>query len=138
MMTNNQTSRVIKFRIYNRRLNRFVFRIEIGEIKVPPNDGLLGATFDSDEEDKNAFKAEECVIQQFTGLTDSTGKEIYEGDIVSGEISMDHISHKAEVVWSGIMWSAVSKGGNNMMIWLDKDLEVIGNIFENPELCSKN
>jgi len=47
-------------------------------------------------------------IMQFTGLKDSKGKEIYEGDIVS--------------------WKAEGAIG---------ELEIIGNIYENPELLKE-
>jgi uncharacterized phage protein (TIGR01671 family) len=148
--------RQIKFRIYNKRLNRFVFRVEIGEIKAPPNNGLLGAIFDSDEEDKNAFKAEECVIQQFTGLCDANNKEIYEGDIVKTD--PEHIAAKLQTRRESEEYTEYTKG---QVRWWNEGfavcqeyigavriseysscdccpcgLEIIGNIFENPELLS--
>ena len=80
---------------------------------------------------------------QFTGLLDKNGKEIYEGDIVrfweeGGEYTSPK-SHNIAVQWEaeGFRWSAYSKGsdyGGNLDEFESEDLEVIGNICENPEL----
>jgi uncharacterized phage protein (TIGR01671 family) len=76
------------------------------------------------------------VIQQYTGLKDKNGKEIYEGDIVSGEFYDTEYHHsetiKAEVVFNN--------GAFNISIreWHKPSLKIIGNIFENPELIKNN
>lgn len=74
---------------------------------------------------------------RFTGLHDKNGKEIYEGDILSNGYE------KSIVVWvkeqAGFMLKLTNKEyekekWTNPMIDLRKDDEVIGNIYENPEL----
>lgn len=92
-------------------------------------------------------------VQQFTGLHDKNGKEIYEGDIVKTDLC--HPS------WIGTPYQVIFKDGSFQMkahvffrtlsfpyhihggieqgiIENEKDyeqhLEVIGNIYENPEL----
>lgn len=68
-------------------------------------------------------------VQQFTGLLDKQSKEIYEGDIVRS--SMGHID---EIVWSsGCFCLARAMMMYELTYGLD-GFEVIGNIFENPEL----
>lgn len=76
-------------------------------------------------------------LMQFTGLHDKNGKEIYEGDIISNGYE------KCIVVWvkeyTGFMLKLINKEyedkeWTNPMIDLRKDEEVIGNIYENPEL----
>lgn len=81
------------------------------------------------------YDADYLILQQYTGLTDKNGKEIYEGDI----LQEDHFPfHKDVVFW------ASSKDGYDFNGWLCKHFtpidgyaKVIGNIYENPELLEK-
>ena len=87
----------------------------------------------------NGIFNKDLTIQQFTGLKDKNGKEIYEGDILN--ISRD-IVDKARVVETESHVCEVYYGTDGF--WLkgrfvhrriaDWDVEVTGNIFENPEL----
>lgn len=68
-------------------------------------------------------------IMQFTGLYDLHGKEIYEGDIVRYELQ------------EGVMRQGVIEYSKNGF-WLRNgycpyNSEVIGNIYENPELMEQ-
>lgn len=85
-------------------------------------------------------------IMQYTGLKDKDGKEIYEGDIISdpnwwwgpGEVFLNLGECgpcKGESVMSYV---CRGKGGSvSHNIWDGKDVEIIGNIYENPELLEK-
>lgn len=68
-------------------------------------------------------------LMQYTGLKDKNGKEIYEGDIV-----LNQFNTKGVVTWEKeYCWFYITYFDG---IWsmLNVPFEVIGNIYDNPEL----
>lgn len=83
---------------------------------------------------------DEIEIMQYTGLKDKNGKEIYEGDICNCR----EYECFGKVEWNneeaGFYFCVVMEGGGfeeeHLYDYVD-ELEVIGNIYENPELLVK-
>lgn len=86
----------------------------------------------------------EAILMQYTGLKDKNGVEIFEGDIVkSCRLVNGHIyEYVGQVKFVDFSWNIVDKkytydpfynytDGYPDEIW---EIEVIGNIYENPDL----
>ena len=122
--------RELKFRAWDIDCHRFEY-FEIGE-----NDDRYGMF-------RVAANKFGSVVEQYTGLKDKNGKEIYEGDILGGIWESGFVSwceeckqfqyHSADIgcmACSGdVHWCEISED--------DGKLDVIGNIHENPELLKE-
>lgn len=66
--------------------------------------------------------------QEFTGLHDKNGKEIYEGDVIKGSYREGKIHYRngAFYCFDEILYESVN----------EDEVKVIGNVYENPELIN--
>ena len=71
------------------------------------------------------------ILMQYTGLKDCNGKEIYEGDIVK-PFSIEKTKNLSIIVYEFNQFRI--KGTYLYWNWDLKQVEVVGNIYENPEL----
>ena len=71
-------------------------------------------------------------VMQYTGLKDKNKVEIYEGDIV--KFLYYRKETIAPVQWGTDGWWASLPGWFKDLYWIADKCEVIGNIYENPEL----
>lgn len=114
-------NRIIKFRAWDVKEKRFCSHLTYDML-----DMLEDLTEHSDE----------YILMQFTGLHDKNGVEIYEGDIMRTPPSVHGYSNIKHVVWDDYkccfdFFEVFGKGFLN-----SKDNEVIGNIYQHPDLLS--
>ena len=136
----------LKFRVWNKELKRW----------LTPDEWLLNfngklqfvhyySGFDGDvtEADESLY-----TIQQWTGLKDINGDDIYEGDIlhinVTGTLLIFSTgNYSAVVVWSEnnlgyclhILGKDIRKFNGSLYKDNGRIYKVIGNVFQNPELA---
>ena len=77
------------------------------------------------------FRMKDIILMQTTGLEDKNGVEIYEGDIVKYFRKGNSV-----IEWKdgGFIIKRVMDGEYELMQSRIAEMEVIGNIYENPEL----
>jgi len=96
------------------------FQLRTMELKLP-----------DDYEDRDTINLDDCVLMQFTGLKDRNGIEIYEGDCFAWGI------HRCEVVWDKDGFGARNQQGQIFSLHTIFPMgEIIGNIYEKPELLT--
>jgi uncharacterized phage protein (TIGR01671 family) len=80
-------------------------------------------------------------LMQFTGLVDHCGKDIYEGDVVASRTDNHVVFYDEQPAYYRTR-SLTNGTMQSLSQWINEqvpvnDLEVIGNICENPELLDK-
>lgn len=129
------TERVIKFRAWD-TIKKEWFN----------NNGGFAIDWDAshitDDNDERMRTRPTIVLQQFTGLQDKAGKEIYEGDIIKWDHYRQFSSARGlvsngigSVYWSeDVCWrvNIHDKGIRELLVNAYHSCEVIGNIYSSP------
>jgi len=131
-------NRIIKFRVWNKKTNNWVQGC--GRHENPSLDGvnlfgetiLLGGFMNG----VSIEDLDDCETLQFTGLKDKNGKEIFEGDIL--ECDYGEYRGLGKVIYTMQGFYIESRYGVLIQDTVPtmKYSNIIGNIFENPELLT--
>lgn len=116
------------FRVWSNYWNRYATEAEL-YIDVSVD------TIFEDDDGVTHHENTDLVLEFGTGLKDKNGKEIYEGDILD-----DGEGHIGKVLYNERLASFAYEWGNCGSTFMDlytSDMEVIGNIHENPELLDE-
>lgn len=144
--------REIKFRAWNNENKKIQNNVYSQSLKQPLNDFISNV------------QKQKIILMQFTGLKDKDGKEIYEGDIVKCFKANSKLGDDME--WTSEYSNAVIKNSgwtfyfdnintedyeffyspdgsrfhisDNIELREYEECEVIGNIYENPELLKQD
>lgn len=122
--------RVFKFRAWNEKHKWYD-----DSLWVDSSDGRLwdacSKVYDTPNQEIERVKGE-YVLEQFTGLKDKTGKEIYEGDILLNEHVGGGEPYSVEMTpkwWHHEVEYGLIEGSTHTFA-------VVGNIHQNPSLLS--
>ena len=131
--------RAIKFRAWDEKQKRYFSADEMGEDQLtvmPDGRGFINVHSASTKLSQFLPHLEP---EQFTGLLDKNGKEIYEGDIVQEYMDEKPRGKPVIVEWKNDLYNCgccVPAFAGTGFINVDEDFAVIGNVHENPELLT--
>ena len=121
--------REIKFRAWDKVSKKILYQESLAILTNGKVIITAPKVLDVNQKDETYLdRTGEFEIQQFTGLLDKKGKEIYEGDII-GE----------KEVYFDKKTASFDLKGSNLRLWASAGInEIQGNIYENPELLKQN
>ena len=121
--------RDIKFRVWDNERNAM---FNSKSVDIDFFEGEIEITSDTIRYDEvYTDEIKDFELMQYVGCKDKNNKEIYEGDIVKTK------EHIGQIIYSKGMFFIDVKGDFYLPIYnVSEFMEVIGNIYENPELLA--
>jgi len=135
-------NRVIKFRAWDKINKRW---LNVSSLSLA-KDGTVNGVWELRDGENELYGLHQVDIVHFIGLLDKNGKEIYEGDIIKiddffyGVVYFWQGSHKVDRANSHyrlherICYCSEAFSDSHKVDGHHLDAEIIGNIYENPEL----
>jgi uncharacterized phage protein (TIGR01671 family) len=126
--TYNETMRTIKFRAWIPKLKYFCKHVLFEDD--------VAVALHNDDGFGYPIPADQCVIQQYTGLKDTKGVEIYEGDLVKefpDEEEVYEVKYCVDSEGCHFILDNTTQEDWGTNLTSDGVYEVVGNIFENQE-----
>jgi len=123
-----------RYRAWDKERNEMNYKVMVGNCDTDDENWTCPIIWIEERQDWLHFDDYDSIMQS-TGLKDKNGKEIFEGDIVKMSKDVYSESTYYEVVrHRGGAYRLESKQ-HGCELWLrHTDCEVVGNIYENPEL----
>lgn len=126
----------LKFRVWDKERECYLDKTELAGI-TPDGKYIL---YIEEEEISRLEIDENYVVEQYTGLKDKNGKEIYEGDILGDmwrdgyiawcdkckQLQYHILTHGCMACLGDVQWYELINDNGK--------LEVVGNVHENPDL----
>lgn len=131
--------RELKFRVFNGfEMNHDVVVGRFGNFFVNPSNNGISENDSACLSEANTKYADDIPVMQYTGLKDKNGKEIWEGDILKLiDINVSVFFNSATA-----SFDFQYEGGDCESLYSNIEagieMEVIGNIYENPELLKQS
>lgn len=128
--------RELKFRVWSKEQKTYEYKFpynSIGDFYVSSR-GKVFSDFGNTIAPE--VRQDDFIVEQYTGLKDKNGKEIYEGDIVKAETRDKHYGILGKVVYRQCaFWieNAEDTHREDMLKYYEKEVEIIGNIHKDKE-----
>lgn len=122
-----------KFRAWDKQRNEMNYKVMVGNCDTDDENWTCPTMWIEERQDWLHFDDYDSIMQS-TGLKDKNGKEIFEGDVVKCHGLLGTIeSFKAMWICSFVEYNNYQKVG-----FFAQEIEVVGNIYENPELLEES
>ena len=91
-------------------------------------------------EQDSIYYPDDIILMQYTGLKDKNGEEVYEGDVLKWDDTeetgyVEYMEETTEYVVDE--WKEGNKRSKGHSLSSVDEVEIIGNIYQNPELIKR-
>lgn len=143
-----------KFRCWDKENDRMIYPSTEGVCFELDDDGINILDVSGDYPEDHTFPAIDSFLMQSTGLKDKNGVEIFEGDMVKKFSNINKFTDDftedieptygtTSIVRDGACFKTTFKGEPSLVLdqnsmSMVEHMEVVGNIYENPELLDQS